>query len=277
MLSVYTYSDYRAFLRDLLAAAKAENAAVSYRYIAKRAGFSSPNFLQLVIAGKRNLTPQSLHRFATVFKLSRRDATFFELLVYFNQAKTPEEQQHYYQRMLESPEYSEAHALADAEYRYLSRWYYPVIADLTLLENFTEDETWIVKALDGAITPAQAREALTQLHTLGLLERNDVGRLRPAHQHLTTGNEARSAAAFVFHQQMLERARHALRTQSSDEREYGAITMALTAKQLAMLKTAIRDFRRVVLNMTKPGKTAPDAVYQLNVQLFAHAQMQKKR
>ncbi len=55
MRSIFTYTDYRAFLHDAYTHAKATNPAFSYRYFAKKAGFSSPNFLKLVIDGVYNL------------------------------------------------------------------------------------------------------------------------------------------------------------------------------------------------------------------------------
>jgi len=54
-LAVYAYLDYRAFLRDYYAERKAASRAFSYRAFSKRAGVSAPNYLKLVIDGKRSL------------------------------------------------------------------------------------------------------------------------------------------------------------------------------------------------------------------------------
>src|SRR5690349_5207588 len=63
-VGVYEYLDYRAFLRDHYAAKKAASRAFSYRSFSKRAGVSSPNYLKLVIEGKRNLSGKMAERFA---------------------------------------------------------------------------------------------------------------------------------------------------------------------------------------------------------------------
>ncbi|MBI4238804.1 MAG: TIGR02147 family protein [Deltaproteobacteria bacterium] len=275
MSSLYAYTDYRAYLRDAYLAAKRANPVCSYRYFARRAGFASPNFLQLVIEGKRNLSQESIHRFAGAFKLRRRERLFFEVLVHFNQAKDPEEQNGYYQRLLEFPEYCQAVTLAQEQYEFLTRWYYPVIQDLTTLPGFREDPEWIAKRLRYEITASQAREALDCLQRLGLLICNDDGHLQPAERHLTTGDVARSAASYHYHQQMMERAKRALQTQTEAQREFGALTIALNTKQLKMLKTAIRDFRKVALNLLSQGDEQPTAVYQLNIQLFGHTDLKE--
>lgn len=276
MSSLYAYTDYRAYLRDAYQAAKQANAACSYRYFARRAGFASPNFLQLVIEGKRNLSQESIYRFANAFKLRRRERQFFEVLVHFNQAKDPEQQNLYYQRLLEFPEYCQAVTLAQEQYEFLTRWYYPVIQDLTTLPQFREDPEWIAKRLRYEITPSQAREALDCLQRLGLLVRNADKRLQPSERHFTTGDVARTAASYHYHQQMMERAKRALQTQAEAQREFGALTVALNARQLKMLKTAIRDFRKVALNLLSQGDDAPSAVYQLNIQLFGHTDIDER-
>lgn len=271
MQPIYCYTDYRAYLRDAYAQAKQRLPVFSYRYVAKKAGFTSPNFLKLVIEGQRNLTADSIARFAKVFGLKRKERRFFEMLVQFNQAKDPEAQRHYYEQLLEFPEFCQAQELAQEQYEYLSQWYYPVIQELAVLPDFDESPAWIVRRLKRGIRETQARHAIECLCRLGLLQRDADGVLTPASQHVTTGDTPRAATAFQYHQQMIDLAKAALRTQPSAQREYGALTIAIAPRQLALLKNAIRDFRRVVLNLASPASNEkPSAIYQLNIQLFGH-------
>jgi uncharacterized protein (TIGR02147 family) len=64
---IFAYLDYRKYLRDAFEAMKAAaqegraaqkgGAKISYRSFAKEAGYSSPNLLQLILAGERDLAP----------------------------------------------------------------------------------------------------------------------------------------------------------------------------------------------------------------------------
>lgn len=269
-LSIYCYTNYRDYLRDAFVRAKQVSAVASYRYFARKAGFKSPNFVQLVIGGKRNLTHDSVPKFAQAFGLKAKERRFFELLVAFNQAQAPTEQHHYYQQMLEFPEFCRAQPLAQEQYEYLTQWYYVVIRELAGLPNFREDPEWIARRLDRRITAAQAKAALEACERLGVLARDANGRLVQQDVQLTTGDAPRSAAAMRYHTQMLERAEEALRTQAPTEREFGALTMPVNARQLALLKNAVRDFRKVVINLLSQPDAAATAVYQLNIQLFGH-------
>ncbi len=271
METIFSYVNYRDFLRDAYAHAKRALPAFSYRYFAKKAGFTAPNFLKLVIEGTRNLSGESIPKFAKVFKLGARERRFFEILVYFNQAGTPAEQAHYYEQLLEFPEYCRAQKLASEQYDYLSHWYYPVVQELVSLPDFEEAPDWIAKKLQGQITPGEAREALKCLRRLKLVGRDADGVLRPAQQHITTGDAAYAAAAYNFHDQMIDRAKTALHSQPPAQREFAALTIGLNARQLPLLKTAIRNFRKVVLNIATPeAHESFTGVYQLNLQLFAH-------
>ncbi len=271
MQPIYGYTDYRAFLRDAYTEAKQRLPAFSYRYVAQKAGFRSPNFLKLVIEGQRNLTSDSVSRFAKVFALKRKERRFFEILVHFNQTTNPEEQRHYYEQLLEFPEFCQAQTLAQEQYEYLSHWYYPVIQELTLLPDFDEEPGWIVRRLGRKVSEVQVRKALECLCRLRLLQRNADGILQPSQAHLTTGDTPRAATALQYHQQMMDLAKAALQSQPAQQREYGALTISVTAAQLKLLKNAIRDFRRVVLNLATPNTNEPpQAVYQLNIQLFGH-------
>ncbi|MBI2343944.1 MAG: TIGR02147 family protein [Deltaproteobacteria bacterium] len=270
MPDIYTYTDYRAFLRDAYAEAKARFPHFSYRYFARHAGFSSPNFLKLVIEGKRNLSEESIPKFAQVFQLKRRERRFFEMLVRFNQAKRPEEQEECYRRILEFPEYCRAQELVQEQYEYLTHWYYPVIQELIVLPDFEESGEWVAGRLRHQVTPVQARKALEVLERLGLVARTADGLLQPTQQHITTGDFPRAAAAYRYHEEMMARALDALHAQPASQREYGGLTLSVNEEQLKRLKTAIRDFRRVVLNVVSPGTARATAVYQLNIQLFGH-------
>jgi len=85
-ISIFEYDDYRAYLRDLYEHLKKTGTHFSYRSFSSKAGFRSPNILKLVIDGKRNLSPQSVQKFARALNLKKDEAEFFRILVNLNQA-----------------------------------------------------------------------------------------------------------------------------------------------------------------------------------------------
>ncbi len=91
MKSIFQYLNYRIFLKDYYTELKAEKKHFSYRYFSRRANINSPNFLKVVIEGKRNLSSKTIDKFAKAIGFNKSEAVFFRHLVLFNQAKTSSE------------------------------------------------------------------------------------------------------------------------------------------------------------------------------------------
>ncbi|MFZ5563221.1 MAG: TIGR02147 family protein, partial [Thermodesulfobacteriota bacterium] len=121
--TVYNYLDYRQFLKEMVAYRKQKNPGFSYRAFSRLAGFKSPNFLQLVINGQRNLSNESVAKITRGFGLKKQERDFFENMVFMNQAKSHEEKDHYYKKMKGARGYTKINRLEKEQYEYFSRWY----------------------------------------------------------------------------------------------------------------------------------------------------------
>lgn len=187
--NIFTYVDYRQFLGDYYDAAKANVAAFSYRYFARRAGYKSPNFLKLVIDGKRNLSPESIEKFAEALELSRRERQFFADLVEFDQSPSPVDRANAFERVAASRRFREARRIDSGFFRYLSTWYIPVIREMVARKDFNPDPAWIAAEVYPPIRPEDAERALELLFELELLVRDDQGRVSRGDPSLTTGHE----------------------------------------------------------------------------------------
>ena len=264
---VYRYLDYRAFLRDAYRDRKQHQRGFSYRWFSRRAGLRSPNFLKLVIDGKRNLTVASARRFAAAFDLNVTETAFFCDLVAFNQARSPAEKNEYYERIRASRRHREVRALDHHEFDYFSRWYYPAVRELVACKGFRDDPAWIARRLVPPITPAQARHALELLTKLGLLRRDADGTLRQGEMLVSTGPEVRSLAVGNFHRQMMERAAASIELVAREERDISGLTVALSDEACRRFKQRIVELRAELLQLSA-AETEATRVVQLNFQLF---------
>lgn len=268
MKSIFSYLDYRAYLRDRIDYLRKKNPNLSFRNLSRKAGYASPNYFQLVMEGKRNLSAESIQNFAKTLKLKAKEARFFEILVHYEQSKNSYLAQRYYQELLEFPEYRQVHRLEKEQYDFLSHWFYPAILELASLADFNEDPIQIAQKLKNKISPKEAKSALQSLENLGFLKRNQEQKLKVQMAAITTGEEARFLAAHAFHQEILQCAKQALQEEDSERREFAAMTMAVSEEQFKKLKTMIRDFRKQILNYLSESEDKSDRVYQLGIQLF---------
>ncbi len=265
--NIYTYLDYRTYLRDLYEARKQTKRGFSYRSFARTAGLSSENHLWQVINGRRKLSGATIIKFAKGFGLKKHETAYFEHLVHFNQAKTTEEKNHHYRKLASSKRYIEVRHLERDQFEYLSKWYYAVIRELVLLPDFCEEPAWIAARLAPVISEREAAEALELLFRLGLLGRDADGRVVQTERHVTSGEEVASLAATNFHKQMIDRAAAAVEGTRPEHRELSALTVAIPKAKIAQVKERIRQVRRELHEMMATDDGA-DVVYQLNLQFF---------
>lgn len=264
---VFDFIDYRTFLKAYYEAAKVNVPSFSYRYFSRRAGFSSPNFLKLVIDGKRNLGSDSVDQIGEAIRLTAEEQHFFANLVGFNQATTASDKNRHFERLAASRRFREAQQLHGALFEYLSHWYYPAIREMTARPDFREDARWIAAALVPAIKPSQAATALETLLRLGLLERDREGRIVRGDPTITSGHEVRALGVGNYHRQMLERAAEAIELVDSERRDLSAMTVCVNAASIPEIKRRLREFRETLLDFCDRDQN-PETVYQINIQLF---------
>ena len=131
---LFEYDNYRAYLKDLYKFYKETKPHFSYRYFSQKAGFRSPNFLQLVIEGKRNLSPESIEKFTNALRLGKKEAEFFRVLVYLNQARTVSEKKMYAEQLMQFRPFRYIHPLRQDQYRYYTEGHNIAIRELTTIQ-----------------------------------------------------------------------------------------------------------------------------------------------
>ncbi len=275
MADIFTYLDYRAYLKDSFEELKTRRESFSHRAFAKMAGFSSSNFPMLVMQGKRNLSTEGIQKVATALKLKKSESEFFEHLVRFNQAGTDKERNFYYSRIASNRRYVSARPLEKEQFDYYSKWYIPAIREMILLKDFNEDPAWIASRLNPRISPREAEEALKLLLDLGLVVRDQSGKLMQQDCHITSGDDVASLAMANFQREMIERAAKSIETTPADKREIGSVTFAISKDKLAEAKTMMREFRSKLAGFLAE-ESAADEVYQFNFQLFNLSMGDKK-
>lgn len=266
-LDIVDYLDYRAFLRDYYAAKKAQGRGFSHRAFSRKAGLRSPNYLKMVMDGDRNLTNPMAERFAKALGLEGEAAEYFVDLVRFNQAKTASERNKSYQHLTSSRRYKNAHRLDVAHAAYHSTWYIPALRELAARSDFQDDPAWIAKTLAPKISQTDATRALKTLIELGLLVRNENGRVTRGEAQVATERETSSLHIANYHRSMMERAAESIDLFPSQDRDISSLTLCISADGIRRFKERIQRFRTELLEL-ESMEDEPTQVVQINFQLF---------
>ncbi|MCP5464370.1 MAG: TIGR02147 family protein [Deltaproteobacteria bacterium] len=273
---IYDYKDYRAFLRDWYDHKKSGPRGYSYRSFSLKAGFTSPNFLKLVMDGDRNLTESSLSKFAKGLALNKGETEFFINLVRFNQSKTHEERDQHYQKLLSSRRYNQLKPLEKEFYEYYSQWYHPIVRELVAHPEFNGTPEWISKRIFPQIPVEDARDSLDLLLSLGFVTKSKQGCWAQSSALITTGPESQEMALLKYHQNLLQLAKHVLPQIEQERRDVSALTLGLAKCKVPQLKKMVQEFRKQVLEFVSDD-VHPEEVVQLSIQLLPLTRPKKPR
>jgi uncharacterized protein (TIGR02147 family) len=266
MVDIYEYIDYRKLLKDLYEERKKQFPFFSYRYIARKVGFSSAGFFANVVQHKRNISSEFIFKFAQVFKLKRGETEYFELLVLFDQAKNHDQKKYYFEKILSSKK-SKIKVTDALHYEFYSRWYYTAVREVLDIYKFDGNYTELAKMVSPPITPVEARKAIELLEKMGFIKRGDKGRYQQTEEFITTGYDARAVAITNFLVSTLDLARQAIDRYPRDKRSMSTLTFSCSADGYAQIDDRLKTFRREILEIVRADKNR-DRIYHVNFQVF---------
>jgi len=272
------FEDYRAYLKAMVAHLKTRPGGFSQRQFARRAGYSTTNFLSLVMEAKRGLNSSGIVKFARGLGLSDREHDQFEALVLYCQAESDSERNRYYTRFRQMRRSaSEPVMIEQAQYDVYSMWWALAIHQMMLQEDFREDPVWISKRLFPQVSLPDVKKALEALEKAGLVERIAGGILKPTAPKLATPPTVRSLAVRNFHRAMLENAAHSLDALPVEERNVTSLTLNLSRSQYEEFVAEITRYRAELLD--RYGMESPDGqprdVYSVGIHVVPLTRREK--
>lgn len=256
-----SFSDHCAYLRAMIAYLKRTQKQFSYRYFSRIAGYASPNFLKLVAEGQRQLSLDSIQRFADALGLDERERDQFEALVRLGQATNDAERNRFYGKLRRTADASPpALRLERAQYEVYSLWYAIPVRDLIAEPDFREDPDWIARRVHPRIKAGEAQRALALLEQTGLVARDAMGRLVRGQAKIATAPKVRSLAVRNYHRAMLAHAAQALDGLPLESRDITSLTVAMSRGQYEAVCARVAAFREELLDFIEdaPQASPPD-------------------
>jgi uncharacterized protein (TIGR02147 family) len=267
MDSIFSYIDYRLFLKDYYEEQKKKTRFFSYRYFAQKAGINSPNFLKQIIELKRNLTESTIDKFTAALKFNEKESQFFRHLVLFNQAKAVQGKQLHYAVILSLMHTVKEQRLTALQHDFYNYWFVPAIREMVSLHNFKNDYKKLAAAVQPPISAREARYAVTLLKKLGMIEQSPDGSYRQTSPAIISNSSVARMAVRSFNREMLRKAEEALDNTPVEDRQIYGMTIGISKECYNVLATEMAAFRDRVVAITNSDKSS-NRVYQLHLGLF---------
>jgi uncharacterized protein (TIGR02147 family) len=280
MISVFNYNQYRDYLRDYYLDQKLRKTGLTYSRFSEAAGVKSPNYLKVVIDGKKNLTSENIIRFSKALEIRAHESDYFEALVHFNQAKKPMERDFFEERLHRAKKKFSGHKpderlLGEYEFDAVSDWKYHALMVLTNVRGFEERLAWIRARFFNLVTEHELASMLEKLHPMGLIARDESGRLTQTHRQVQTKPSVTRAAARLFYDGIFKRASLAMKLTEPEEREFKNYIVGLSPQQIPELKRKVRKFMDE-LNEWALENTKPQQIYSFSFAAFPLTTAEKR-
>ncbi len=276
MPKLTSYLDYRDYLKDYYHYKKNQNQTsvrpYSYSVFSAAANIKSPNYLKLIIEGKRNLSEEMIVKFSKAIGLSKEEAKEFRVLVMYSQASDPGERNRFLRQLnaLRVNKKIESGEIDQVAWNKVPGWVAWVLYALIDQKNVSFEISNLKKILRGKASENEITEAIDCLIQNGQLKRDESGQFVKGQKWSEMPQDIPSALIRKLQSELMYLGMESLFRDHFSEREFGILTLSLTKAEFEALKFQLRKLRKSVQkdNAVARDQTLGDRVYQLNLQLF---------
>jgi uncharacterized protein (TIGR02147 family) len=263
---VFSYTDFRHYLRDYHAYLKGRDRKFSHRYIAQKVGAGSAGWFANILKGRINLTQTYVHALIKFIGLRSIRAEFFELMVKCNQAGSLDEQNYLLQRLF-TLKGTSTRIVRQDQFEFYSTWYISAIRELLFFYDFRGDYTALGKKLNPSISPQEAERAMRVLWTLGFIHNDANGYPRPSHPVVSKDASIRHRCWRDQMQAKIALGARAMDSFSPEDRDISEVFVPLSSRGFAEARDEIMALRKKLLALSERDSET-DKVYQCSIQFF---------
>ncbi len=273
MIDLYSYSDYRDFLRDFYEYKKSSNANFSYRFIAMKMGFKS-SFLSRLFKKETHLALDKVSAYSKLMNLSSKGEDYFELLVRYARAKSDEERDKIHTQLERIKGIAFTRIQEDEEI-FFSKCHHMTMRSLLGVHEFTKkDMRKVASMMIPVLTIDEARLSVELLQRLGMVIQNERGVYVVTDTYISTKEKWSTKAIHQYQLQNIKLSQVAIETLPKNERDISTVTFTINRSRMEELREKLQTFRDDMFRFSEEGSD-DDAVMHLNLQLFPTAQIQR--
>ena len=273
-ISIFDYTDHRRYLADYYNERKKVNKAFSYRYFAKKSGINSVGLYKDVVEGRQTLGRVLIFKFSAAMGHTKKEAEYFENMVFFNEAETVEERTLFFERMMVCQK-TKVRIVDATRYEYYNKWYYSAVRALVAIGKFRDDEISYKKIagiLNPRIKPDEAKRAIATLMRLGFISKNDDGTFILTDTAITISalkpdKNVTLINVVNFQKEVMALANESIDRFGIEHINLSTLTLGLSEATVATIKEELAALRNKIAKLAERD-IAANRVFQLNMQFF---------
>jgi uncharacterized protein (TIGR02147 family) len=267
ILDITQYRCYRKFINDWFINKKV-NRSFSYRQFSSQLGLSSPNYMQLVIKGERNLSLELASKLTGLMKLTSTESDFFLGLIEYSHCSDATEKLVLEKRLLRNSRKIKTNVLQEMQIEILQSWQHMLVRELIFLPTFKLCPDWICEVTDYLINFDEATRSIEVLTKCGHWTQDLSGNWKASETVVDTGDQVFSRTLMNdHHAQTLKKWSDWMEVIDPDLRELGLLHVPINKAKIPELKKRIRNFQDEIIGWLQDEKEA-DTLIQLGTYLI---------
>jgi uncharacterized protein (TIGR02147 family) len=271
------FVDYRKYLLAFYEFKKHETKdrlrPYSFSDFSAAANIKSPNYLKLIIEGKRNLSKDMNLKFSKALEHNRLQSKEFDLLVCYCQEKDPMQRN---QNLKELSEFRAKRSIENGSinqqtWEQVSNWLVWVLHAMVEQKNVEFTPEKLRTLLRGQVNEAQIQMALKKLVDSGDIIIDPITRIPRKTSKMMSGLDSIPPELVrKIQSELIYLGLESLHKYGPHEREVSGFTLAMTDKEYEWARFELRKLRKKIQQeiLMNREETQGDRVYQVNIQLF---------
>ncbi len=271
------YLDFRKYLADYYSyrreISKKDLRPYNYAVFSAAANIKSPNYLKLIIEGRRNLSDEMVSKFAKAMGLPKDQTEEFRMLVSFGQASDPAERNMHLKALNEKRVDSKLKSgeIDQKTWEKIPSWISWILYTLIDQKDVKFDAESLRKTLREKASVDEIQAALDSLLQSGEIVKDEqTGEVKRARTLMESAEDVPVALVRKLQAELMYLGLESLFRDAATEREFGSATLALTKQEFEELRFQLRKLRKEAQKNigVKRLTTKGERIYQLNLQLF---------
>lgn len=271
-----SYLDFREYLKDYYQFRRETHVGrrpYTYSVFSAAADIKSPNYLKLIIEGKRNLSEEMMGKFAKALRFSRIETDEFRFLVRYGQETDPLTRNQILRELadLRVDRQIKNGSIDREKWERIPNWVGMVLYALADQEGSRFSLSELRRQLRGKASEEEIRQSFEKLLEGGQLKwsTQHAGEIEKG-DPVSGREEVPVELVRKLQGELNYLGMESLHKDSAKEREFGSLTLALTKDEFEKYRFELRQLRKRFHKEVAVSRedSKGERVYQLNLQLF---------
>lgn len=257
---IYKYNDVIVFLNDVFLFFKNKENK-SLRDFSKEMKIAA-GMVPMILNRKRVPTVEMLKKIMKKFNYNKNEINFALNLRLVGYSEDYSERKQAIYRINKNKRYRESNKNEYEIYKYLSKWYYVAIKEMTDLSDFQEDAAWIQKRLAYQVGLKEVQQAVVFLKKMNILVYEN-NKLVAANKNMNCEEGIFKLTLGGFHKQILDLAAEAIDTVPRERRRILGHTFKVDKENIDQLNEILTEAYEKIKKLN--SKNTNEEVYHVEL------------